>query len=314
MSVLIIYHDRCPDGTAAAWCAGKSLGFENCVFYPAVHGTDPPLKRARAADRTYILDFSYDRGKMLKLASLTELKVLDHHASAEAACVGLDFCEFDMERSGAGMTWDHFFPGQDRPWFIDYIEDRDIWKWKWPNSRAALSFIDTMPKNFATYDRLLDGEPSIGSCTEKGYAILAYIDMYNEASVEAGSRLIDFQSPDGAIHLDIPCVNASYFGISEVLHKAAKDHKFALGYFRRHDGKYQYSVRVDEDSDFDGSKLAASYGGGGHVKAAGFRLDTELEELHTTEKCPYCSHPEHEVRLGPKDECSFEGCPCVGGH
>jgi len=60
--------------------------------------------------------------------------------------------------------------------------------------------------------------------------------MYNEASIEAGCRLIDFQSPDMGIHLDIPCVNASYFGFSELLHEAAKGRKFALGWFRRHDG------------------------------------------------------------------------------
>ncbi len=147
----------------------------------------------------------------------------------------------------------------------------------------------------------------------KGVWHYKLFNMYNEASIEAGSRLIDFQAPDGAIHLDIPCVNAAYFGISEVLHKAAQGRKFALGWFRRHDGKYQYSVRVDEDSDFDGSKLATCYGGGGHVKAAGFTLGHELEELPTTARCPYCSHTEHEFkRIG--GECSADGCSCLGGH
>jgi hypothetical protein len=187
-----------------------------------------------------------------------------------------------MNRSGAGMSWDHFFPGEERPWFIDYIEDRDIWKWQWPNSRAALAWIDTMPKTFETYDRLLNRDIEHGECVEKGAAILDYIDQYNAASIEAGCRLIDFQSPDGDIHLDIPVVNAAYFGISQLVHEACQGRKFGLGWFKRSDGKYQYSVRVDEDSDFSGSKLAGCYGGGGHVKAAGFVLDQELVELPTT--------------------------------
>jgi oligoribonuclease NrnB/cAMP/cGMP phosphodiesterase (DHH superfamily) len=284
MSVLIIYHDRCPDGAAAAWCANKALteSGETCVMHPAVHGTDPPLKKARAADKTYILDFSYDRLKMLKLASITDLKVLDHHASAEAQCHGLDFCEFDMNRSGAGMSWDHFFPGEERPWFIDYIEDRDIWKWQWPNSRAALAYIDTMPKTFETYDKLLDGEPNMGECVERGSAICEYIDQYNTQSIEASLRLVDFQAPNGDIHMDIPMVNVSMMGISLVVNEIAKGSKFALGWFRRNDGKYQFSIRVSADSDFDATKLAACYGGGGHVKASGFQLDHELEELPTT--------------------------------
>jgi nanoRNase/pAp phosphatase (c-di-AMP/oligoRNAs hydrolase) len=52
-----------------------------------------------------------------------------------------------------------------------------------------------------------------------------------------------------------------------------------LAYFKRNDGKYQYSGRVSDDSDFDVSKLAKSFGGGGHAKAAGFTLDHEIEEL-----------------------------------
>jgi hypothetical protein len=221
-----------------------------------------------------------------------------------------------MDRSGAGMSWDHFFPGEPRPWFIDYIEDRDIWKWEHIHSREALAFIDTMPKTFETYDNLAEGNPLQRECVEKGLAICAYIDQYNTSSIEAGCRLIDFQSPNGDIHMDIPIVNAAYFGISELLHEAAKGHKFGLGWFRRHDGKYQFSVRVDENSDFDGSKLATSYGGGGHVKAAGFVLDREIDELPTTKKCPYCSHADHENKysLPQDDRCSADGCNCVGGH
>jgi len=276
---LIIYHARCPDGAGAAWCAGQALGRDNCLFYPAIHGRGAPFKKARAADKTYILDFCYDREDMVKMADMTDLLVLDHHASAEAHCHGLDFCEFDMKRSGAGMTWDHFFPGQDRPWFIDYIEDRDIWKWEFYNSREALAYIDTMPKDFETYDKLLDGEPSMGECVSRGSAICQYIDMYNTNSIEASLRYVDFQAPNGDIHRGIPMVNVSYMGISLVVNEIAKGHKFGIGWFRRNDGKYQFSVRVAEDSDFDATKLAACYGGGGHIKAAGFSLDHELKEL-----------------------------------
>jgi oligoribonuclease NrnB/cAMP/cGMP phosphodiesterase (DHH superfamily) len=248
-------------------------------YYPAVHNKPPPYKRIAKADRTYILDFCFPRPDLIKIAGMTDLKVIDHHKSAEAHCHGLDFCEFDMDRSGAGMSWDHFFPGRDRPWHVDYIETRDIWTWKWPTAKAVLAFIDTLPISFETYDKLFDGDITFGDCRDKGEAIIDYIDQYNSETVLASMRKITFQAPDGQIHIDIPVVNTSHWGISSLLNGIADGHPFVLAYFKRNDGKYQYSGRVSANSDFDVSKLAKSFGGGGHAKASGFTLDHELQEL-----------------------------------
>ena len=177
MRNLIIYHDRCPDGSAAAWCAKHFLGEENCVFYPALHNQEPPYELAKEADNIFILDFCYGREELLFLSGMALIKdgnllVLDHHASVEARCHGLDFCQFDMDRSGAGMAWDHFSSGQERPWFINYVEDRDIWKWEFPDAREALAYIDTMPKEFGTWDKLFRGEITLDDCVSKGRAIM----------------------------------------------------------------------------------------------------------------------------------------------
>ena len=176
--VLVIYHGRCADGTCAAWCADlyhRGIKDVEVEYYPAKHNKPPPYKRIEKAHITYVLDFCYPREDLLKMKGLTSLKVIDHHKSAEAECHGLDFCEFDMDRSGAGMAWDHFFPGVDRPWHVDYVETRDIWTWKWPNAKPALAYLDTLPIEFSTYDKLYDGDVTHGECVEKGAAILAYI-------------------------------------------------------------------------------------------------------------------------------------------
>ncbi len=280
--VLVIYHGRCADGVCAAWCADLYFrGMEDVEieYYPAVHNKPPPYKRITKADQTFSLDFCFPRQDLVKIAGMTDLKVIDHHKSAEAQCHGLDFCEFDMDRSGAGMSWDYFFPGVERPWHVDYIETRDIWTWKWPNATDVLAFIDTLPISFETYDKLYDRDITFGECRDKGEAITAYIEQYNSETVLASMRQITFQAPDGSIHFDIPVVNTSHWGISSLLNGIAEGHPFVLAYFKRNDGKYQYSGRVAADSDFDVSKLAKSFGGGGHVKASGFTLDHEIEEL-----------------------------------
>jgi oligoribonuclease NrnB/cAMP/cGMP phosphodiesterase (DHH superfamily) len=282
MKVLVIHHGRCADGTCAAWCADlhfRGMKDVEVEYYPAKHNKPPPYKRIAKADRTYILDFCYPREDLIKINDMTQLQVIDHHKSAEATCHGLDFCEFDMDRSGAGMSWDHFFPGVDRPWHVDYIETRDIWTWRWPTAKPVLAYLDTQPIGFETYDKCHDGTIVFGQCVNRGEAILGYIEQYNKETVMAGMRQITFQAPNGDIHFDIPVVNTSHWGISELLHGIADGHPFVLGYFKRNDGKFQYSARVSDDSDFDVSKLASQFGGGGHAKASGFTLENEIEEL-----------------------------------
>jgi oligoribonuclease NrnB/cAMP/cGMP phosphodiesterase (DHH superfamily) len=256
-----------------------SKGALEIEYYPAVFDASPPFDKIERADITYILDFSYGREDLVKISKMTTLTVLDHHKSVEAQCHGLDFCQFDMGRSGAGIAWDHFFPGEPRPWLIDYIQDRDLWEWKLPTAEPILAYLDTLPVSFETYDKLASGDITFGQCLEGGEAILAYTRQYNKEVAAAGVRYITFQSPSGRIHFDIPIVNAAYKGISQLLHEICQGHPFALGWYRRSDGKYKFSARASDESDFDTSKFSKEYGGGGHVKASGFTLDHEIEEL-----------------------------------
>jgi oligoribonuclease NrnB/cAMP/cGMP phosphodiesterase (DHH superfamily) len=284
--VLVIHHN-CPDGWAAAWVIRHYFKNEPGIvmaFHPTDYDEAPPVECIKRADTTYIVDFCYDRKTLEELSMFqTEILVLDHHKSMEAQSHGLDFCVFDMNRSGAGLAWDYFFPMADRPWAIDYIEDRDIWKWEFGNSREALAFLDTMPLSFATHDKLFEGVITLGEAVNKGTAIVDYIDQYLSAAIESGMRRIDFQDPSGKIHMDVPIVNVPYQSVSEAGNRMSLFSEFALAWFRRSDGKYKFSVRVSENSDFDASKFAKLYpGGGGHVKAAGFVLDHEIEELPTT--------------------------------
>ena len=62
--------------------------------------------------------------------------ILDHKSSKEMV---EDITEknysnleiiFDMDRSGAKIAWDYFFPNRKSPFFIDYIQDKDLWTWK----------------------------------------------------------------------------------------------------------------------------------------------------------------------------------------
>ena len=83
------------------------------------------------------------------------LLVLDHHKTAQAALADIDHAKakivFDMERSGAGLAWDYFYPlatGSARPPLIDMVEDRDLWRFQHEGSKRlhyALTCLDPTP-------------------------------------------------------------------------------------------------------------------------------------------------------------------------
>lgn len=56
--------------------------------------------------------------------------------------------EFDMNRSGSQMAWDYFFPDFARPAMIDYIADRDLWRFKLPGSREIAAVLFSHPYPF----------------------------------------------------------------------------------------------------------------------------------------------------------------------
>lgn len=266
---LIVYHGNCIDGFCAAWIAHRD--FPEAQFVAAQYGQEPP--DVSGAD-VLIVDFSYPRQVLLKMKErANSLFVLDHHKTAGADLVGLDFCKFDMNESGASLAWDWLNPTKEpRPWIVEAVRDRDLWLWKYPASRELNASITTWPRDFAYWDiQLLEGsapdQPGMKRAVDEGRAILRYIDQYTEEMC-ARARMVEFEG------YHVPCVNAPYKGISEICGKLAESATFSIGWAQGQDGRFLYSLR--SRGEFDVSEIAKKYGGGGHKNSAGFNSATLL--------------------------------------
>ena len=263
---LVIYHGDCTDGLTAAWAFRNLNPGVEASYLPASHGDAPP-EVAEAA--LYILDFAYPRAVTTRLAEEAgSLLILDHHKSAEADLEGLPYCEFDMERSGAGITWDYFAQDhQPRPWLVDLIEDRDLWRYAYGDTtREAIAYISTLPLTFEAWDKLAAEDAT--SVAEKGRAIRSYIEHYGEVA----SRDAVFREIGGFL---VPLINISHQQASDHVNRLLLEYPsypFAGSFFLRGDGRWRFSLR--SVGDFDVSAIAAQYGGGGHRNASGFRLPT----------------------------------------
>lgn len=260
----VIYHANCIDGFTAAWCAWRKFG-SDAEYVPAKHGDEVPNVDGR---HVYILDFSYPRADLLCLAqSAASIKVLDHHKTAEADLAGLDFCVFDMNQSGAGLAEKEFT--QDSGLLVAYVQDRDLWRFELTRSKEVNAWIGSLSQTFQEWSRA-DAMLYAGfdTCVAHGEALLRAVDRYVSEMAKRAQR-VTF-----AGHPGIPVVNAPYINTSELVGHLAESAPFAVGWFQRGDGKYQYSLR--SRGEFDVSELAKTFGGGGHRQAAGFTVSERV--------------------------------------
>ena len=290
---LCIYHSPCLDGFGAAWVVRKFFGGE-VDFHPGVYGQAPPDVRGRDV---IMVDFSYKRPVIDEMhgrdgGACRSILILDHHKTAEHDLAGyrepergwskhleeiaLDvfqnipepsiFASFDMSRSGAGMAWDYFFAGQPRPQLIDKIEDRDLWRFTFPDTRAINGTLFSYPYDFGVWDHLAEQAE-----TEAGRAAMVTAgNAIDRKMLKDIGEFLGFAQREMVIggH-KVPVVNLPYFMASEAAGQLAKGAPFAAAYYDKGDARV-FSLR-SRKGGIDVAEIAKAYGGGGHAGAAGFQ-------------------------------------------
>ena len=262
---LVIYHGKCLDGMTAAWAVRKALGEGDYV--PAIHGETPPDVTGRDV---VIVDFSYKRAIMDAMSRHAKsLLVLDHHKSAQADLDGLPFAVFDMERSGAGLAWDRFHPGQPRPALVNLVEDDDLWRHELQGTREFQLRLGMEPMNFANWDRIAAmSEQERATFIAEGAVLKRAFDSEVAALLE--DRYAVTLAKESGL-----AVNASGKYSSELGHHlAVMSGSFGM-IWRQLDGILKISLR--SNGDYDVALLAAKFGGGGHRNAASFTMPVSSE-------------------------------------
>jgi oligoribonuclease NrnB/cAMP/cGMP phosphodiesterase (DHH superfamily) len=297
---LCIYHGNCADGFGAAWVVRRF--FKGDVeLVPGVYGFPNP-EHIEGRD-IIMVDFSYKRPVLDKMAQRARsILILDHHKTAQEDLAGfaqpescwlnhkvaVDLWEaqghiegklpfvralFDMNRSGAGLTWDYFFAGEKRPRLIDHIEDRDLWRFALPGTREINGCIFSHPYDFETWDSLVneaEEEDLFASMKAEGRAIDRKMLKDIAELLGVATRRMKIGG------VEVPVVNLPYTMASEAAGKLAEGAPFAAAYFDREDARV-FSLRSRGDNGADVSAIAKMYGGGGHKNAAGFQMPVGWE-------------------------------------
>lgn len=284
-NVTILYHNNCYDGICSAWVCYQRFG-ESATYVPMDYSA--PLPDVSGRDVIFV-DFSLrTREEMEKLRERTSsILILDHHKTTEAALKDLPYAVFDMNRSGAGIAWDYFF-GKDsptqhprfkqRPDLVNYVEDRDLWRFKLPFSKEFNAYIQSYPKKLYTWLENLTKFSADVHTRQAGEALLRQQDalvgdICDNQILKVLPRPHNGESLPDSLQIPVPSVYTSVL-MSEVCDELLRrnpEHSFVFYYFRRTDGRYRFGLR--SRGTFDVSEIATLYGGGGHRNAAGFEMD-----------------------------------------
>ena len=261
---LVIYHENCSDGFAAAYSAWKLLG-DKAEYYPAKYGSHPPNVEGKTV---VILDFSYNNATTKKMiAEAKSLLVIDHHKSAMTELHDITCTHFDMNQSGAMLAWKFFHPSKEAPRLIKLIEDRDLWRWEIPYSREFSAAFDMVKFDFEEYEKFL-ADSEVDNAQARG----AYILAYSETVI---SKIAKNASPRRMGGKSVLVVNSPAW-MSEIGNNLGLACDFAVVWYYDHRSmQVKVSLRAYHD-DTDVSEIAKKFGGGGHRKAAGFSLPAGL--------------------------------------
>jgi len=271
MKPLVIYHSPCQDGFVAAWAVWKK--HPDWDFYPAKYDGKIPEPDVTGRE-VFLVDFSYKRPKLLEMAAKAEgITVLDHHKTAQADLIDLPeniAVFFNMEKSGARLAWEYFHSDKDIPEIVLYVEDRDLWRFQYQETKAISQYLFSHPYDFYTVEGIsaaLENSEVKKQIISEGDGILRQHNKDVEELIQNRFRMaINGQ--------DVWVANLPYTLCSDAANQMSKGEPFAATYYYDGEG-YIFSLRSQEDG-LDVSEIAKKYGGGGHKHAAGFKIKQPL--------------------------------------
>ena len=262
---LVIYHGDCADGSCAAALA--QLRFPQIEMVAARHG-DPEIPFERFRNRRILMvDFTYKREVMRQIGDLAEsVQVLDHHASAVKELKDFSHprmqIELDMTRSGAMMAWEFLGGSETPPWFVPYVQDRDLWRWALPESRAINAFFGLFPNVPETWEKMLGRRQS--EAVSSGTILLLAHNQHVQSFLPHAFRSFWWTQ-------QIAVVNCPPMFVSDVGHQlnVTGVDVSVMWYHHPQQNQMIFSLRSQSTDVLD---IARLYGGGGHPNAAGFEL------------------------------------------
>jgi oligoribonuclease NrnB/cAMP/cGMP phosphodiesterase (DHH superfamily) len=261
---------------AAAWCMWTHFGDNAEYLVGQYQGALPDV-----VDRdVYLVDFSYPLETMEQIIHYADnVYLIDHHKSAleELWILGdvMNVAHSNLAHSGARLAWDFVQSvlgsnlGKKRPALIDHIEDRDLWKFLLDGTEEITTALFSHALTYRTIDKFMRAsETTLKKLRAEGVTLLRKHKVDVQTIIDTGLQRISFLE-----FSDIPLVNCNHMFASDVGNLLSLTAPFAITYTDT--AKHRvFSLRSNSQNRqaVDVSRIAKIFGGGGHARAAGFKV------------------------------------------
>ena len=301
-NTVLFYHHPCLDGSAAAWAASQVLGREGVEYIGFTHDQEDFLK-GKIADHVddgthvYFCDIIPPRIILdILLDKAQKITIYDHHVSAQKQLEKIDHpkCEivFDMERSGAGLTWDMFHPDKERPFLMNIVEHMDLYQIDALGDRDKFFTLAAGLDTISVEDFFKFSETFGDLClAEDSYdTVYAWGQEYREGYMERIQAVIDrieylpLDGVDNMLGHKVGFVHANIYDLGrEFWHQFSlscpQDPKILMLCRPEKNGTMYVSFRSSKNMDVScvAEEIGSKYGisGGGHKNAAAVRFTAE---------------------------------------
>lgn len=284
------YHNDL-DGRCAAFCVFSWVGIKpdengkmESEFIEINYNKRFPIEKIRRGEQVWIVDFSISPAEMNELLDITDdVTWIDHHKTAiekyadfgreirgvrkdgEAGCaLTFKYMHWWTERGDGDINIDLENRDIPVPTFIQLTEDWDIWKFQYGEQtkrfHVGCEMEDTHPMSEFWWE-CLDVE-FVNRVAENGEIALRFRDRWAKNFMKSWSFPVSFEGHK-CIAANIGSCNSEYFQSVENGYDILMPFVF--------DGK-RWSVSLYSQT-VDVGAIAKKYGGGGHVRAAGFQCD-----------------------------------------
>ena len=278
--MLCIYHITDHDGKGSAAIV-KSV-YPEMEFLGLNHDMEIPYEIIEQHNQIVICDFCLPRDYMYQLNAQKDLTWIDHHISAineydEKREQGFPEIK-GIRRDGTAaliLTWEYFYPDKPIPEGIKLLGMSDIYDLSDERVRPFEYAMQSVGVNRPTdeiWEQLINDEVSVEDMVSKGNAILSYINMRNYRLVRGISFTSEYKG-HRCICANMPQGQSMFYDSLDNLNRF----DFMVNFFMNKHNCWNLSFYSYKN--FDVSKIAAEFGGGGHFHAAGASGLKELPDF-----------------------------------
>lgn len=269
MKILVYHHDDA-DGKLSAKIVQYFYPRSEVIFREVNYNEENiNYEEVENADVVYMVDFTSDN--MIEFAKKTGTKLvwIDHHKTAKERFADLWNSPIkglrSLDKAGCALTWECFSDRQ-APNIVDYIADRDMWKFEWGNTKPfyeGFNLLITDMDDDLWVELLVGDQCAEGECIGLGEVLLKRQLKRTEQLFENGID-VSFHG-----YRARQCNTTSYFSeLGEYIY-SKPEYDIAVMWQVVKD-RIVFSLR---SNTVDCAKIAQEHGGGGHLGAAGFSIE-----------------------------------------